>query len=96
MDSDSYLTREDFVNVGIVAMEKQANRMDDVRAAFRYANRRLLRTGAIHKRKILLKIFLKINSLENFLEMSYTKWGKMSIVYTCHRIKIECEENPYP
>ena len=35
MDSDSYLTREDFVNVGIVAMEKQANRMDDVRAAFR-------------------------------------------------------------
>ena len=35
MDSDSYLTRGDFVNVGIVAMEKQANRVDDVRAAFR-------------------------------------------------------------
>ena len=59
MDSDSYLTREDFVNVGIVAMEKQANRMDDVRAAFRYANRRFLRTGAISQKK---------NSLENLLE----------------------------
>ena len=35
MDADSYLTREDFVSVGIVAMEKQANRVDDVRAAFR-------------------------------------------------------------
>ena len=36
MDADSYLSREDFVGVGIVAMQKQANRVDDVRAAFRY------------------------------------------------------------
>ena len=35
MDADSYISREDFVGVGIVAMQKQANRVDDVRAAFR-------------------------------------------------------------
>ena len=35
MDADSYLSRDDFVGVGIVAMQKQANRVDDVRAAFR-------------------------------------------------------------
>eukprot|EP00095_Tigriopus_kingsejongensis_P010587 maker-scaffold449_size167299-snap-gene-0.14 protein:Tk10587 transcript:maker-scaffold449_size167299-snap-gene-0.14-mRNA-1 annotation:"hypothetical protein CRE_05913" len=32
---EGYLTREDFVKVGLVALEKQANRLDDVRAAFR-------------------------------------------------------------
>lgn len=33
---DGYLTRDDFArNVGLVAMQKQANRLDDVRAAFK-------------------------------------------------------------
>ncbi len=32
---DGYLTRDDFLEVGVVAMQKQANRLDDVRAAFR-------------------------------------------------------------
>ena len=34
---EGYLSRRDFVNVGLVAMQKQANRLDDVRAAFRFA-----------------------------------------------------------
>ncbi|TRY79247.1 hypothetical protein TCAL_10271 [Tigriopus californicus] len=32
---EGYLSRGDFVSVGLVALEKQANRLDDVRAAFR-------------------------------------------------------------
>ncbi len=32
---DALLTREDFVRVGLVAMEVQASRVDDVRAAFK-------------------------------------------------------------
>ena len=31
-----YLDADDFLNLALVSMQKQADRMDDVRAAFRY------------------------------------------------------------
>ena len=34
-DWEGYLTREDFVNAGLVMLQKQADRVDDVKAAFR-------------------------------------------------------------
>ena len=35
-DWEGYLTADDFLSVALVAMQKQVDRMDDVRAAFRY------------------------------------------------------------
>lgn len=32
---EGYLTREDFLSVAYVSMQKQANRYDDIKAAFR-------------------------------------------------------------
>jgi Ca2+-binding EF-hand superfamily protein len=34
-DWEGYLTSDDFLSVALVSMQKQAERMDDVRAAFR-------------------------------------------------------------
>ena len=34
-DWEGYLTREDFLSVAYVSMQKQANRFDDIKAAFR-------------------------------------------------------------
>merc|ERR1712180_496564 len=34
-DWEGYLTADDFLSVALVAMQKQVDRMDDVRAAFR-------------------------------------------------------------
>ena len=34
-DWEGYLTRDDFLEVAYVSMQKQANRYDDIKAAFR-------------------------------------------------------------